>query len=70
MAKSKGTNFLNCEILLHMQNANFYNIFISFNYNICSKFSNESNDKRNFQKINIIELIDNDKISKDYFLKK
>ena len=54
-----------------MPNAKFYNIFISYNYNTCSKFSNKSNEIKKFsKKLNIIELINNDKISKDYFFKK
>ena len=55
-----------------MQNANFYNIFISFNYSTCGKFNKKNDLKEIFKKkkITVIELINNDKISKDYLFKK
>ena len=55
-----------------MQNAKIYNIFCCFYYNTYFKFSNKKQwDNEIFKKKkNIIELINYDKISKDYFFKK
>ena len=56
-----------------MQNAKFYNIFLALITIVAANLVIKSNHIKEIlkkKKIKIIELINNDKISKDYFFKK